>query len=110
MKTIKQQRESSTDKGPLALHIRRLRQWYGDHGISQADLAELAGISPRLLRAYEDSRRLPPVVELLLRIALAMEVPMETLIDPRLIERIARPITGRRDEINQRRPPLGSMC
>lgn len=54
------------DVMPLALHIRRLRQWYGETGLSQAELAKLAGVSPKSLYAHEHRRALPQVVESLL--------------------------------------------
>lgn len=41
------------DIRPLALHIRRLRQWYGETGLSQAELAKLDMLSP----SPEDERR-----------------------------------------------------
>lgn len=89
--------------GPLALHIRRLRLWHGDGGMSQRELAELAGVSVRMLRAYEDCRALPQLVVFLLAVALALKVPMEWLFAPEILEKMKQTIEGRRLNL-QRRP------
>lgn len=81
---------------PLSLHIRRLRQWYGDQGLSQEALAHLSGVSLRSVRRYESCRALPPVLEALLSLTLVLKVPLETLIDPRLIEELRQVIDVRR--------------
>lgn len=86
----------STSTSPLALHIRSLRQWYGPHGLEQAQLAELAGISRRILSQYESSRELPRSLECLLAVALALEVSPEALVDPRHLSRLKAQISGRR--------------
>lgn len=98
-------------EGPLALHIRRLRQWYGEEGLSQAELAELAGLSLRHVRRYESSRSLPLGLEALLSIALVLKVPLESLIDPRRIERLNQAIEQRRNarEDIATRPGNGSF-
>lgn len=83
-------------EGSLALHIRRLRQWYGEEGLSQTELAEFAGLSLRQLQRYESSRSLPLVLEAILAIALVLKVPIERLIDPRRIERLNQAIEQRR--------------
>jgi len=83
-------------QGPLALHIRSLRQWYGKVGLSQAELAGLAGLSPRHLRRYESSRALPFILEALLSIALVLKVPLESLIDPERLERLKQAVEARR--------------
>lgn len=85
---------------PLAFHIRRLRQWYDAAGLSQAELADLAGISYWVLQEYETRRALPRTVEVALSLALALEVPLEELIDPLRVERIRAAIAKRRrDEL-----------
>jgi transcriptional regulator with XRE-family HTH domain len=88
---------------PLALHIRRLRQWHAEEGLSQAELAELAGISPKLLRRYETYRSLPPMVEGLLAVALALKVPVEGLLAPRHLERLRERVDARRAPRRRRR-------
>ena len=88
--------DDPTDWGPLTLHIRRLRQWYGEEGLTQAELAALAGISPRLLRSLESCRSLPQSVDALLRVAIALRLPVESLVDPRHVERLRRAIDRRR--------------
>src|SRR4051812_3311149 len=75
---------------PLVFHIRRRRQWHAEHGLSQAELAELTGLSLRHIRRYETCRALPRVLDALLTIAIALQVPLETLIDPRQVERLSQ--------------------
>ena len=92
------------DARPLAFHIRRLRPWYGKRGLTQTELARLASVSVRLLRNLENARKLPAILDRLLSVALALRVPVEALLDPRLVER-------RRDAIDKRRAataPRGS--
>jgi transcriptional regulator with XRE-family HTH domain len=91
--------EDPTSWGPLSLHIRRLRQWYGEDGLTQAELAELAGLSPRLLRSLEACRSLPHAVEALFAISIALRLPLESLIDPRQVERLRQAIEERRDRL-----------
>jgi len=82
-------------RAPLALHIRRLRQWHGETGIKQKDLAKIIGMSDRQLRIYEHARVLPRSVEPLLSIALALGVPMEWLINPNRLEKLRQQINER---------------
>lgn len=87
---------STSPNEPLALHIRSLRQWYGKSGLSQQELAELAGISTRVLKRYESCRELPRSLECLLAVALVLDVPAERLLDPRLLRRLSEAIATRR--------------
>lgn len=89
---------SAPQSEPLALHIRSLRQWYGERGLSQKELAELAGISTRALKRYESCRTLPRGLECLIAVALVLEVPPERLLDPRLLEQLSEAIAARRAE------------
>jgi transcriptional regulator with XRE-family HTH domain len=73
--------------GPLVFHIRSLRQWHGEGGMSQRELATLAKISPHTLRAFEECRDLPRVATNLLRLSLALQVPLEWLFSPVLVEK-----------------------
>ncbi len=97
------------DWGPLTFHVRRLRQWYGESGLSQGQLAELAGISPRLLRQYEARRDLPQTLGCLLALALALEVPIEWLIAPEIVEQAKAAVEARRRglKFTRRRRPMG---
>ena len=72
--------------GPLVFHIRSLRQWHGQVGMSQKELATLSQMAPRALRAYEECRDLPTVARNLLRLSLALQVPFEWLFSPTLVE------------------------
>jgi len=90
-------------RAPLALHIRRLRQWYGENGIEQLELAKIAGISDRHLRVYERGRALPQSIEFLLSIAIALGVPMEWLINPNRVETLRREIDDRREAFERKR-------
>ncbi|MFA5127779.1 MAG: helix-turn-helix transcriptional regulator [Patescibacteria group bacterium] len=95
--------EAPRRRSPLALHIRRLRQWYGETGIEQQDLAQIAGVSDRQLRVYERGRALPQSIEFLLSIALALGVPMEWLINPNRLEKIRQQIDERREAFERSR-------
>lgn len=99
MDTTNQTAARQSQSSPLALHIRSLRQWYGATGLEQAELAELAGISRQTLSRYESSRVLPPALESLLAVALALEVPPERLIDPRQLARLKAQVEERRSLI-----------
>ena len=59
METIDKEERSLDQSRPLALHIRDRRQWYGKNGLTQEQLARLAGITPALLGSYEGRRELP---------------------------------------------------
>ena len=87
---------SDHDAVPLMLHIRRLRQWYGEQELSQEELAELAGVSTRTLHRYENYRVLPQPLAVMLAVSLALEVPITALIDPRLVSAISSQIEARR--------------
>lgn len=73
-------------RSPLAFHLRRLRQWHGDKGLMQAELAYLSGVSLRFLRGYEGARKLPRNIKALIALSLALEVPIEELIAPQLTD------------------------
>jgi|SRR5579883_1689357 len=100
MDTINDHDRSLEGERPLALHIRDRRQWYGDRGLTQQELAKLAGITQSLLGSYESRHDLPEALRSLLALALALELPLQSLIDPRHFEEL-------RDEIDERRRLLG---
>ncbi len=85
--------------GPLALHIRHRRKLYGDHGLSQRELATLAGVSRRALVVSEARRRFTESVRLLLAVAIALKVRVEGLIDPRHGEDVRRAVEARRADV-----------
>lgn len=91
-----EQSEDPAPAGPLALHIRRLRQWYGEKGISQIQLAALAGLTRETVHGYENRRSLPTSIKVLLQLALALNRSMEELLDPRYVGEIRRQIEQRR--------------
>ena len=107
MHTTKEPKRDPVEWGPLVLHIRRLRQWYGDHGLGQQDLAALAGISPRLLHSYESCRSLPGSLGALLALSLALRVPLEALIDPRVVNRQRKAIDERRRHLHLKNGSAG---
>ena len=90
--------DSIGDAPSLALHVRRLRQWYGNTGLSQGALAELAGLSTRHLRRYENATTLLPPIITLVRIAIALNVAVETLIDSDVLDELRADIEARRIE------------
>jgi transcriptional regulator with XRE-family HTH domain len=94
---------STTDpRPPRALHLRRLRQWFGDRGLFQVELAFLAGVSPRLVRKYEATRRLPRALEAVVAMSLVLDVSIEQMIAPELIDAL-------RSTIAERQQMLGAL-
>lgn len=79
-----QNRPESHEKSSqrLVFHIRRLRQWFEDRPLSQGELAERSGVPARTLRTLEQRRSLPKAIEMMLRISIALNVPLDKLIDP----------------------------
>ena len=84
---------------PLQLHIRRLRQWYGDHGISKEQLATLANVPTRRLYDYETCKELPKAVDNIISIAFALNVPIETVFSPDYLDEKRADIEARRSEL-----------
>ncbi len=89
------------DLSPLVFHIRGLRQWHGHGGLPQATLAELAGLSRHQLHRLEQSRELPAALVQILAVAYALGVEPESLIDPRVRERIREAVTKRREDCQE---------
>jgi len=98
-KTKKCKGNEDKNSRPLALHVRRLRQWYEKRSLTQEELANLSGIHCRRVRKLESARELPEPVEQLLALALALRVPLEVLIAPNLIEDLNSQIAKRRHEL-----------
>ena len=82
------------DERPLALHVKARREWFGESGISQPELARLTGVSMATIRRLETARQLPASIDGLLALSIAFGCQIESLIDPREMERIRRRITG----------------
>lgn len=87
---------------PLVLHLRRLRQWCGTRGISRKELSLLSGVTVRAIRDYEATRRLPLSLERLVRVAMALNRGVESLIDPRVLVELTRDIESRRGKLPKR--------
>lgn len=86
---------------PLALQVRRLRQWSHDRRLLQAELAFLSGMSLRLVRKYESARKLPRAIEALVAMSLILDVPIEQLIAPDRIATLKAAITERRAMLDE---------
>ena len=101
MTTIKQLSTASPVSPPLALHIRALRQWHGEHGLEQA---ELAGISRHVLYRLESCRVLPPTIEAFFAVAYALGISPDALLDPRERQRIEAGAAARREQLERDTP------
>jgi transcriptional regulator with XRE-family HTH domain len=94
-------------EGSLAFHVRRNRQWYGQHGISQHDLAMIAGVSQSFLRRAESGHTLQPSMEAMLRVSLALRRPIEDLVAPGRLREIREGVERRRAELERQADPSG---
>ncbi len=65
---------------PLALRLRHLRQLHGSTSLGQAQLAVLAGIPVRKLRALETTRKIPESLRAWLALARALRCSVEELV------------------------------
>jgi DNA-binding XRE family transcriptional regulator len=83
-------------EGPLAFHVRRYRQWHGETGISQTELARVAGVSRRFLVEIESARHLQLSLEAMLRVAQALGHPIEELVAPQQLAEIRQSVEERR--------------
>lgn len=93
---------------PLAFHIRRLRQWYGTEGLTQEELAAIAGVSKRTVEEYERYTTLPPQVAVFVAITLALGQPFNRVIAPAIFEKLSKEIEARRATFHQA-PDFGSV-
>ncbi len=66
---------------PLLLHVKGLRLSAGARGLTQGELAERAGVTRKQLARLEQLRR-HPVLEQLLRVAIALGVALEEAFAP----------------------------
>jgi hypothetical protein len=92
MNTTNKHASNIATASSLAFHIRRRRHFHGDRRLSQAELAAVAGVCPRVLRSYERTKSLPRSVRNILTIALALEIPVEELIAPSLLAEMRRTV------------------
>lgn len=104
MTITKQTSTASPVSPPLALHIRALRQWHGAHGLEQAELAELAGVSRHALYRLENCRELPPTIEAFFAVAYALGISPDALLDPRERARIEAAVAARRERVERDAP------
>ncbi len=80
----------------LTFHLRGHRQFYGSSGLSQQGLAKIAGLSAKVVRRFEKCRRLPKDFANVLKIALALHVPVEKLLAPQYLDRLIEEARGLR--------------
>lgn len=108
MKNSTSNAKSKARRTPLVLHLRRVRQWYGERGISRKELGELAGVTVRAIREYEALRRLPRCLESLLRISIALHRGVESLVDPRVLFELTKEVEVRRS-VSRSAPCKGAV-
>ena len=97
---------------PLTFHIRRHRLWYRKASLTQGQLAELAGLSRRVVARNEHRHALPQSIASFLKLALALDVPAEALIAPDLLESLKQEVEVRRRALRLDQPPglASSSC
>lgn len=61
------------------------------------ELAFLSGVSVRLIRKYEAARELPRAIEALVAMSLVLDVPLDQLIAPDLINNVRSAIAERHE-------------
>lgn len=95
-----------------ALRLRRLRRAYSEEGLRPDGLAYLTGIPPQGLAAYESDRVLPGHLEDLVLIAAAFQVPLDEVIDQRVLARLRARVADRRLTLEggEEKPPIGFRC
>lgn len=86
-------------EGSFAYHLRRHREAYGKHGLSQRALAMLAHVSRSVVVKLEETTVFQSSVDSLLRVALALRLPIETLISPLRIAALEKEIERRRSAL-----------
>lgn len=90
-------KEETFASDPFLFPVRTLRQQYGENGLSQEELASIAGISTRTLRDLEDGRA-NPNLESTIRLSIALDVPIDDLLDQDWISHLRGDIESRRAE------------
>lgn len=87
----------------FAYHLRRHRQWYGERGISQRTLAMIAHVSRRYVAHLEATPELQASVEAVLRVAIALGQPIESLVSPQRIAAMGEEIARRKKVLGMAR-------
>ena len=86
---------------PLAFHVRRLRQWYGTEGLTQEELAAIAGVHPKTVAFYEHTTAMPAAVRAFLAIMIALRQTSERVVAPHLLDKLRRDIEARRTTFHE---------
>ncbi len=92
---------------PLAFHVRRLRQWYGTEGLTQEELAAIAGVHLRTVEFYERATAMPSSVTAFLAIMIALRQTSEIVVAPHQLDKLRRDIEARRATFHET-PDFGS--
>jgi transcriptional regulator with XRE-family HTH domain len=90
-------------EGSFAYHLRRHRRQYGPSGISQRALAMIAHVSRHFVEDLEISPKFQGSVEPLLRVAIALERPVEDLVAPERYRAL-------QEDVERRRKALGGAA
>lgn len=80
-----------------ALTLRHKRRWHGGTGLSQRELARRVGLTARQLYRYEHRTKLPEPVRRLLMLAAALDLTVEELIQPSVLEALRADVAARTD-------------
>lgn len=89
----------SPSEGPLVLHVRSFRQFYGARSLTIRELARLAGVHRDTVQAYETMRRLPRAIEVHYRLSVALRRSMHQLFPDWLKDEVMADIEVRRMEM-----------
>ena len=93
---------------PLAFHVRRLRQWYGPEGLTQEELAAIAGVHLRTVEFYERTTTMPASVGAFLAIMAALRQTSEIVVAPHMLDKMRRDIEARRTAFHEA-PDFGNV-
>ena len=86
----------TSNNEPLTLRVRQLRRSYREAGLTQRQLADLAGVSTSVVHGYEALRALPNAALCLLRVAMALDVSFEQLIAADVLDELRADVEARR--------------
>ena len=95
---------------PPALRIRFLRSLYGERGLTIAELADLAGVPRQMLIELESATRLRSSHEALIRIAFALQVPLDELFDAEHLRRVRSQVATHRAQQDENMSKEDSRC
>lgn len=111
MMTIQNDPISTAASGrPPTLRVRVLRELYDGRGMRIEDLAALAGMPVELVDAYERCSHLPQMILDLVRLAAALQVPLDELIASRRVSRIRESVVARRGQMEGGSQEIGFRC